>query len=183
MRERWRLLFITTEQGALRLGEAVGLRWADVDAAGLRLRLPRSATKRDRVRWGLPPRLARSGNRGELFAGGSHPRAQGVPGDHGSARPSGDDAGVPQRPDTALPSARPAPPTDHDLAPVGCSRPRACRARRARAALYEPRRVLARHAPGRGSSRAVLGTYRRLERRRGVVSVWSQRHAGVANPA
>lgn len=51
MPERWRLLFITTEQGALRLGEAAGLRWADVDAAGLRLRLPRSATKRDRASW------------------------------------------------------------------------------------------------------------------------------------
>jgi integrase len=51
MPERWRLLFVTVEQGALRLGEAVGLRWADVDAAGLRLRLPRSATKRDRARW------------------------------------------------------------------------------------------------------------------------------------
>jgi integrase len=38
--EKWRLLFVTIEQGALRLGEAVGLRWADVDAAGLRLRLP-----------------------------------------------------------------------------------------------------------------------------------------------
>lgn len=49
--ERWRLLFVTIEQGALTLGEAVGLRWADVDAAGLRLRLPRSATKRDRARW------------------------------------------------------------------------------------------------------------------------------------
>jgi integrase len=48
---KWRLLFVTLEQGALRLGEAVGLRWADVDAAGLRLRLPRSATKRDRARW------------------------------------------------------------------------------------------------------------------------------------
>ncbi len=48
---RWRLLFVTIEQGALRLGEAVSLRWADVDAAGLRLRLPRSATKRDRARW------------------------------------------------------------------------------------------------------------------------------------
>jgi integrase len=46
-----RLLFITLEQGGLRLGEAVGLRWADVDRAGLRLRLPRSATKRDRARW------------------------------------------------------------------------------------------------------------------------------------
>ena len=49
--ERWRLLFVTIEQGALRLGEAVSLRWADVDAANLRLRLPRSATKRDQARW------------------------------------------------------------------------------------------------------------------------------------
>jgi integrase len=49
--EKWRLLFVTIEQGALRLGEAVGLRWADVDASGIRLRLPRSATKRDRARW------------------------------------------------------------------------------------------------------------------------------------
>jgi len=46
-----RLLFVTIEQGALRLGEAVGLTWGDVDRAGLRLRLPRSATKRDRARW------------------------------------------------------------------------------------------------------------------------------------
>ena len=44
---KWRLLFVTVEQGALRLGEAVVLTWADVDAASLRLRLPRSATKRD----------------------------------------------------------------------------------------------------------------------------------------
>src|SRR5829696_10027286 len=51
MAERWRLLFVTIEQGALRVGEAVTLRWADVDAANLRLRLPRSATKRDRARW------------------------------------------------------------------------------------------------------------------------------------
>ena len=49
--EKWRLLLVTIEQGALRLGEAVSLRWADVDAAGLRLRLPKSATKRDRARW------------------------------------------------------------------------------------------------------------------------------------
>lgn len=48
---KWRLLFVTIEQGALRLGEAVQLRWGDVDAAGLRLRLPRSATKRDQARW------------------------------------------------------------------------------------------------------------------------------------
>jgi integrase len=48
---KWRLSLITIEQGALRLGEAVNLTWGDVDAAGLRLRLPRSATKRDRARW------------------------------------------------------------------------------------------------------------------------------------
>jgi integrase len=46
---KWRLLFVTIEPGALRLGEAVNLRWGDVDAAGLRLRLPRSATKRDQA--------------------------------------------------------------------------------------------------------------------------------------
>ena len=46
-----RLLFIVLEQGALRLGEAVNLKWGDVDRAGLRLRLPRSATKRDKARW------------------------------------------------------------------------------------------------------------------------------------
>jgi integrase len=46
-----RLLFVTLEQGALRLGEAVSLRWGDVDRTGLRLRLPRSATKRDQARW------------------------------------------------------------------------------------------------------------------------------------
>jgi integrase len=48
---KWQLLFVTIEQGALRLGEAVSLRWQDVDAANLRLRLPRSATKRDKARW------------------------------------------------------------------------------------------------------------------------------------
>jgi integrase len=46
-----RLLLITLEQGALRLGEAISLTWGDVDRAGLRLRLPRSATKREQARW------------------------------------------------------------------------------------------------------------------------------------
>jgi integrase len=36
---------VTIEQGALRLGEAVNLRWGDVDFAGLRLRLARARTK------------------------------------------------------------------------------------------------------------------------------------------
>jgi integrase len=48
---KWKLLFIVIEQGALRLGEATGLRWGDVDAANLRVRLPRSQTKRDQARW------------------------------------------------------------------------------------------------------------------------------------
>ena len=48
---RWRLLFVVVEQGALRIGEAVHLTWGDVDPASLRLRLPRSATKRDTARW------------------------------------------------------------------------------------------------------------------------------------
>lgn len=51
MGKKWRLLFVTIEQGALRLGEAVQLKWGDVDRDGSRLRLPRSATKRDRARW------------------------------------------------------------------------------------------------------------------------------------
>jgi integrase len=51
MGARYRLLFVTIEQGALRLGEAVGLRWGDVDFAGLRLRLPRSATKTGTARF------------------------------------------------------------------------------------------------------------------------------------
>jgi len=49
--QKWRLMSVTIEQGALRLEEAVQLKWGDVDAAGLRLRLPRSATKRDKARW------------------------------------------------------------------------------------------------------------------------------------
>jgi integrase len=49
--KKWRLIFVTIEQGALRLEEAVQLKWGDVDASGLRLRLPRSATKTNTSRW------------------------------------------------------------------------------------------------------------------------------------
>jgi integrase len=49
--ERFRLLLLVLEQGGLRVGEAVSLAWGDVDVAGSRLRLPASATKRDRARW------------------------------------------------------------------------------------------------------------------------------------
>ncbi len=38
-------------QGGLRIGEAVALRWGDVDVAGGRLRLPRSVTKTNTSRW------------------------------------------------------------------------------------------------------------------------------------
>ncbi|HYI73783.1 MAG TPA: site-specific integrase, partial [Gaiellaceae bacterium] len=48
---RWRLLVITMEQGALRPGEAIGLRWGDVDASASRLRLSASRTKTGRARW------------------------------------------------------------------------------------------------------------------------------------
>lgn len=51
MGERYRLLFVTIEQGALRLGEAVNLRWGDVDFAGLRLRLARARTKTGKARF------------------------------------------------------------------------------------------------------------------------------------
>jgi integrase len=37
---------------------AVNLRWGDVDAANLRLRLPRSQTKRDQPRWVYLPELS-----------------------------------------------------------------------------------------------------------------------------
>jgi integrase len=48
---RHRLLLVMVEQGGMRVGEAVGLRWGDVDSAGSRLRLRRAATKRDKARW------------------------------------------------------------------------------------------------------------------------------------
>lgn len=48
---RRRLMLIVLEQGALRVGEAVALRWGDVDRVNLRLRLPRSATKTSRSRF------------------------------------------------------------------------------------------------------------------------------------
>jgi integrase len=48
---RHRLPLVVVEQGGMRVGEAISLRWGDVDAAGSRLRLRRSATKRDKARW------------------------------------------------------------------------------------------------------------------------------------
>jgi integrase len=68
MGEKWRLLFVVIEQGALRLGEAVNLRWADVDPAGSRLRLPRSATKRGPGPLGATPAVADGGARADVPA-------------------------------------------------------------------------------------------------------------------
>lgn len=48
---RWRLFFLTVEQGGLRISETAALTWGDVDVAGGRLRLPRSATKTGQSRW------------------------------------------------------------------------------------------------------------------------------------
>ena len=53
---RWRLFFLTVEQGGLRISEAAALTWGDVDVAGGRLRLPRSATKTGQSRWVQLPR-------------------------------------------------------------------------------------------------------------------------------
>jgi len=58
----------------------------------------------------------------------------------------------------------------------------AARPRRTRAAVDEPRRLQPCDAAGRGSVRAVSDSYRGLERRPGVVSVWSYGRAGAANP-
>lgn len=49
--DRWRLFFVTIEQGALRPGEAAKLTWGDVDVAGSRLRLSFSDTKTQTSRW------------------------------------------------------------------------------------------------------------------------------------
>ena len=72
---RWRLFFLTIEQGGLRIGEAAALRWGDVDVAGGRLRLPRSATKTNTSRWVQLPGVAHGGHRGHLPARGSRGRA------------------------------------------------------------------------------------------------------------
>ena len=103
--EKWKLLFVTIEQGALRLGEAVSLRWADVDAAGLRLRLPKSATKRDRARWVYLPEWLMQAIEDTCPLEDRVPDRQGVPGDHRGVGVSGDGQGVQEREGAALPPA------------------------------------------------------------------------------
>jgi integrase len=150
---KWRLLFVTIEQGALRLGEAVSLRWADVDAANLRLRLPRSATKRDRARWVYLPAWLIEAIEATCPLEDRAPERR-VPRDHRGVGVPGDDARLPQREGAALPPARPPASPDHDLASERCPCTGACGTCGAFAAVDEPRRVLARDAAGRGCGRA-----------------------------
>lgn len=147
--ERWRLLFVTIEQGALRLGEAVSLRWADVDAANLRLRLPLGDQARPGA-LGLPARVADRGDRGDLPARGSRPGAPCVRRDHRGDRLPSDEPRLPQREGAALQPALAEASEDHDLAPGRRPGTRARGTGRTRTGLDEPRRLLARDAAGRG---------------------------------
>ncbi len=147
---KWRCCSSRSSRAPLRLGEATSLRWADVDAANLRLRLPRSATKRDQARWVyLPPWCMeaieatcpledRVPDR-RVFQGITE--ALGLPGDESRLR----NAKVPY-----LLTARPAPPANHDLAAVRCASAGTRRASRPCARLDEPRRLFARDAARRG---------------------------------
>jgi integrase len=179
---KWKLLFVTIEQGALRLGEAVSLRWGDVHAAGLRLRLPRSATKRDQARWVyLPEWLMEAIDESCPLEDRTPERRvfQGLTAD-GAYRAMG--AGVQGREDPGLLAARPAPPADHDLAPVRRAGTGARRARRTRPAVDELGRLQPRHARRRAPERAVSGPDRAVERCPGGVWVVSRRLDPPANP-
>ena len=161
---KWKLLFVTIEQGALRLGEAVGLRWADVDAAGLRLRLPKSATKTNNSRWVYLPQWLmdaiedtcpledRVPDR-KVFQGITEASA------YQAMTRACRNAKVP-----ALPPARSSASTDHDLASVGCPGSGTRRACRSRAAVDVPRRVQPRHAGRGGRCRPRASDYGTLTR-------------------
>jgi integrase len=146
---RWRLMFVTIEQGALRLEEAAQLKWGDVDASGLRLRLPRSATKRDKARWVYLPEMAHGGDRGDLPARGSLSGAARLPGNQRGELLSGDAPCLRDRKDPALLTARPTPSADYRMASKRRRRSRARRTRRACARVDEPRRLQPRNAARR----------------------------------
>ena len=114
-----RLLFIVIEQGALRLGEAVSLRWGDVDRAGLRLRLPRSATKRDQARWVQLPEWLMEALEATCPLEDRTPDRRVFQGITEATAYQTMAARLPDRRGAALPPARPSPSADHDLAPVG----------------------------------------------------------------
>lgn len=138
-----RLLFVTIEQGALRLGEAVGLRWGDVEATAP------SASLGDEARQGslgLPARVADRGDRADLPARGQDTGAESLPGDHRGHRVPDDAPGLPDRRHPALSPARPPSPQDHRLASVGCPGARARGAGRPLETVDVARCVLARHA-------------------------------------
>ena len=130
---KWRLLFVTIEQGALRLGEAVSLRWQDVDAANLRLRLPRSATKRDKARWVYLPEWLIDAIEQTARSRIAY-RTAGVPRYHPSVRVPGDFARLQGSASGAFLAARSSAPPHHHLAPVRGAGTRARRASRSRAA-------------------------------------------------
>ena len=155
----------------------------DVDAAGLRLRLPRSATKRDKCTLGVSARVAdarRSRRRVRsriAFPSGGCSR--------GSPRRSAYQAMTRACRNAKVPHYHP-----HDLRHRRITiwhqsgvpaRELAERAGHARPSMsldvYSPR-----HAAGRDRVRAVSGAYRRLDRLCGVVPVWSGRRTEAANP-
>jgi integrase len=147
-----RILFLVMEQGALRLGEAVGLRWGDVDRAGLRLRLPKSATKRDRARWVYLPEWLIAALEDLCPLEDRTPERR-LPGDHRGIRVPDHAARLPDGRSAALPSARSPAPQDHRMAPVRRRRSRAGGAGGARSGEHHARRLLARYGAERGSGR------------------------------
>ena len=113
-----RIMFITLEQGALRLGEAVHLRWGDVDRAGLRLRLPRSATKRDQARWVYLPEWLIEAIEDTCPLEDRVPDRKVFGGITEAIRVPDDAPRLPDRRRPALPPARSPSSPDHDLASV-----------------------------------------------------------------
>ena len=115
-------------QGALRIGEAVSLRWADVDAAVCAFD-SRAQRRSVTVRVGccVPPAVAHGCHRGDVSTRGSRSRAEGVPGNHRGPRSPSAGSGVQARQGAALPPARPSSSQGDDLASVGRVCPRPCR--------------------------------------------------------
>ncbi len=138
--KKWRLMFVTIEQGALRLEAAAQLKWGDVDVAGLRLRLPRSATKRDKARWIYLPEWLMQAIEQTCPLDDRVPERR-VSRDQGSELLPGDETRLRHGEDSELFAARPTPPEDHRLASVRGGGPRARGARRPCSRVDEPRRL------------------------------------------
>ena len=138
---RWRLFFITVEQGGLRIGEAAALRWADVDAAGLRLRLPKSATKTNQSRWLYLPQWLMDALEAICPLEDRVPERRVFQGLPCLGRSTGDGPRVPGREDPARLAPRHAPPPADDLASGGRAGAVARGAGCALQAVFEPRRL------------------------------------------